>query len=725
MNREKYQHFIECSNLGTWEWNVQTGETIFNARWAEIIGYTLAELEPIDINTWIRLAHPEDLNRSMAVLQDHFAGQTPFYDIDARMQHKSGHWVWVHDRGRVVEWDEKGRPTWMYGTHSEITEKIADAYNQLKTSWLNREQHLDLIRQVNLSTDDFLNQTLNLALATTGSEHGYIFLYDQARSSFNSYTWSETVPVENRPSHMDHPHHLEDVGLLGESIRQKAPLVVNDYPQYQGPQKGLPDGHIRVRNFLSIPVLSEGQVVAVVGLCNKPSDFTREDIVALELLMNTVWPMVELRHQQQLLRDSEERFRQLFETSMDAILISGPEGVILSANPAAMHLLGLAPEDLAAGFKRGLLVDRTDPRLPAATEEFQRTGHYQGEINFKGRGGRIFPADISLSRYLDMQGQEKSSLILRDKSKEYELEKQIEGFLKINMDMLCVATMRGELIKVNKRFEEVLGYAAGELVGVNFYTLIHPEDIEPTRQAMQVLANGESVHAFINRYRTRNGLYLDLEWQAEPGAGNTVYASARDVTEKRQREEKLRQAAMLDELTGLYNRHYFESIIGEQMSHADRFNEQISLILLDLDHFKTVNDTWGHPTGDELLKRTARTIRQSIRESDILVRFGGEEFAVLLPQTDLQGAQIAAEKIRAAIEAHSFPEIGIRTASLGAGERHKAESFRHWYRRVDDALYQAKQRGRNQVYASDGLERLDPMALQLDWCTDWESGEST
>lgn len=118
---------IEGTNIGTWEWNVQTGETVFNERWADIVGYTLAELQPVNIQTWLKLAHPDDLQLSGAALERHFNGELDYYDIECRMRHKQGHWVWVHDRGRVVTRTPEGLPERMFGTHADITEqKLAE-----------------------------------------------------------------------------------------------------------------------------------------------------------------------------------------------------------------------------------------------------------------------------------------------------------------------------------------------------------------------------------------------------------------------------------------------------------------------------------------------------------------------------------------------------------------------------------------------------------------------
>lgn len=121
--RNRYKSVIDGTNVGTWEWNVQTGETTFNERWAEIVGYTLEELAPISIETWAKLAHPDDLEDSNKRLTDCFEKKALFYECECRMKHKDGHWVWVFDKGKVFSWTDDGKPLMMYGTHQDITER--------------------------------------------------------------------------------------------------------------------------------------------------------------------------------------------------------------------------------------------------------------------------------------------------------------------------------------------------------------------------------------------------------------------------------------------------------------------------------------------------------------------------------------------------------------------------------------------------------------------------
>lgn len=137
-NSEK-ESIIEGTHAGIWEWNIQTGDTVFNETWANIIGYTLDELAPVSIKTWIKVAHPDDLIKSSLLLAQHFAGNLPYYDFECRMKHKNGSWVWVHDRGRLSTRNNEGVPLMMFGTHVDITKrKWAEAEAELKNEELQR-----------------------------------------------------------------------------------------------------------------------------------------------------------------------------------------------------------------------------------------------------------------------------------------------------------------------------------------------------------------------------------------------------------------------------------------------------------------------------------------------------------------------------------------------------------------------------------------------------------
>ena len=119
--RQRLAGIIRATNVGTWEWNVETGQAVFSDSWAEMFGYTLDELAPVSIDTWLRLVHPEDGKAGWAALERHFRGELDYYECECRVRHKDGRWIWVHDRGALMSRTADGKPLLMYGTHQDIT----------------------------------------------------------------------------------------------------------------------------------------------------------------------------------------------------------------------------------------------------------------------------------------------------------------------------------------------------------------------------------------------------------------------------------------------------------------------------------------------------------------------------------------------------------------------------------------------------------------------------
>jgi PAS domain S-box-containing protein len=151
----RLSNILEGTNAGTWEWNVQTGETIFNERWAEIIGYTRAELMPVTIDTWLKLAHPDDLKLSSALLERHFRKELPYYECEARIRHKDGSWVWVLDRGKVSTWTDDGKPLVVSGTRQDIT-KRKQMEEDLRASEARYREAKDLAEAAAKAKSEFL-----------------------------------------------------------------------------------------------------------------------------------------------------------------------------------------------------------------------------------------------------------------------------------------------------------------------------------------------------------------------------------------------------------------------------------------------------------------------------------------------------------------------------------------------------------------------------------------
>jgi two-component system, cell cycle response regulator len=170
--------------------------------------------------------------------------------------------------------------------------------------------------------------------------------------------------------------------------------------------------------------------------------------------------------------------------------------------------------------------------------------------------------------------------------------------------------------------------------------------------------------------------------------------------EAHQRAEVAQEQSMVDGLTGLYNRHGMQRALLSEYSMAQRHHRALSCLMIDLDHFKSINDRYGHIIGDATLKQLASILLQNLRRSDVICRYGGEEFLILLPETDIKGASIIAEKIHAVIASQLFGEGETRfpvTLSIGISQFREEESGDEMIARADAALYQAKKMGRNRT----------------------------
>lgn len=207
----------------------------------------------------------------------------------------------------------------------------------------------------------------------------------------------------------------------------------------------------------------------------------------------------------------------------------------------------------------------------------------------------------------------------------------------------------------------------------------------------------------------RSSLALLSDWNQRP-VGKII--TVHDHTEVKQLLGKLEQLATLDGLTGVYNRRHFNELAIREIYRVQRYGGALSLIVLDLDHFKRINDTYSHMAGDAALRTVAQTCRTVLRQSDILGRFGGEEFVILLPETDQTAAVAFAQKLRMLLEQQRIQyedSSFIVTASFGvAGVPSPSNaSLEELFRRADQAVYEAKETGRNRVCVCNQLTRRD------------------
>ena len=430
-------------------------------------------------------------------------------------------------------------------------------------------------------------------------------------------------------------------------------------------------------------------------------------------------------------------FRALFDTAFDATIVVDERGEIVLANPACEALLGYSPAELF-----GRSVETLVPHRFQAHAELRSGFLANPHARSMGRGmalharhadGRDIPVDIALNP-VTLGSRRWTSAVIRD------MRGRAHGVAALRVQAtalrsaangVVITDRTGTITWVNPAACAITGYYAEELVGQHTRILKSGEHDQAFYEALwgQVTSGETWTGTIVNR--RKDGVLYHEEQTIAPvfddaGLVSHFIAIKQDVSARKQDEEALARAhaelavrveqieslnrqlhelAIRDPLTQLHNRRYFEESIARDAARAIRLDEPLALLIIDLDHFKRVNDTHGHAAGDLVLQNLARVISADVRVSDLVCRFGGEEFVVSLPGANLVSALGRAEHWRSRFAESSVNAGGgdVRcTFSAGIAMFHGAEdTIEAALRRADAALYKAKSAGRNCVIAAE------------------------
>jgi len=261
--------------------------------------------------------------------------------------------------------------------------------------------------------------------------------------------------------------------------------------------------------------------------------------------------------------------------------------------------------------------------------------------------------------------------------------------------------LNGNITSVSNAFCRISQYTKHELLGKAHNIVRHPDmPKELYEDLWSTIKSGKKWRGEIKN-RKKDGSYywvnVNIEPNFTPNGEMYGYTAIRqDITDKKHIEDLY----ITDSLTQLYNRYKINETLDSELVRFERYNRPFSLIIIDIDHFKAVNDSYGHQVGDDVLVKVAKVIKSHIRATDIVGRWGGEEFLMICPETDLTSSSKLAEKIRLQIATYDFPVVGNKTASFGVACVNKNESKESLIKRADMALYKAKEEGRNKVTVS-------------------------
>ena len=436
-----------------------------------------------------------------------------------------------------------------------------------------------------------------------------------------------------------------------------------------------------------------------------------------------------LKETKRQLAESEARYRFLAENSTDLILLVGADGRRTYASAASKALLGYEPEEmLAIRSQDAIHPDDTKRVLSILANGWSDGRRVVHTVSYRLRhkdGGYVWVE--TTGQTVDIAGERDQRLvIIRNIEQRMRAEQRLRNSearyrLLADNSTDMVLQLDQDLVRryVSPACRELLGYEPEEMIGIKPVSVAHPDDAPRLSLVFQTLMSGRADRqSIISRIRHRDGRWIWVEAQfralrdPESGAATGIIGSLRDVSARKIVEDELAEAnrrlqalAVQDGLTGLANRRAFDEALAKEHRRARREKKPLSLVMIDVDRFKAFNDRYGHPAGDDCLRRVAAAIAETAgRPGDIAARYGGEEFAVLLPDTDEATAEVVAERILQAVGdlniRHEANFEGVITISAGVASVEPAEVSGEpeaLIHNADQALYRAKDGGRNAV----------------------------
>lgn len=409
--------------------------------------------------------------------------------------------------------------------------------------------------------------------------------------------------------------------------------------------------------------------------------------------------------------EKEEIMREqavIFDSIQDSIILHDLEGKFLYLNENAWKTRGYSYDEMMGMRLEEIIAPECamgDPqRLKTAAEKMRKEGYVRIQVKHLCKNGDRMDVEV-YAKLITYHGKPCILKSIRDITQQLKAQHEIEKFSTIVEqidDMVVITDKNGIITYVNQAFCNQTGYTREEVLGANPRLLKSGEHSQSFYKALwKIILHGEVFRiTIVNRKKNGDIFYENktiTPLKDNEGQITGFVSSGKDVTKETLLNREIEHMAAFDNLTGIFNRHKFEEVYALESERSRRFSQPLSLIIIDIDHFKEVNDTYGHDAGDEVLKRLATIIQKNIRKIDIFARWGGEEFLVLSPGTNLEEIQMLAEKLRLAVAKAKFPEVSHITISQGVSLFEEKDTFSNLLKRADKGLYYAKEHGRNQV----------------------------
>lgn len=683
VSEERYRLTIAAVRDGMWEWNLQSGVVMWDARCYEMLGYP-PDAFALTLAQWQDLIHPDDYGPVMAEVLRRL-GRKESFQCELRLKTATGEWLWIEVRGRVMGWEE-GSPKLVVGTNTDITERhVVEA--ELKDA----------------------NRKLE---GLIGALPDAVVLKDGAGR------WLVANQVAQRLFELE---ELDWAGQTNQALAAVLPKLADSFAlMAQRDDEAWRGGGLTLQDETYCNARGEAREFETLRVPVSEHNGTAK---ALVVLLRDVTAEHASRRQ---IEELSQRNALLLMAAGEGIFGTDPTGRIVFANQAALILLGRAEHELQGHASHEFLDRREDGSdypwedCPIAqTLADQQPRHVENEW-FWRKDGSGFPAGLTVTPLTEQGKLAGAVVVFQDttlrRSDEQTL-RMLQQWLSAVIENFQAAVLLEDeerrVVLVNQRFCDLCdlpmpppamqGMDRREIAQDAKRFFVQPERfIERLEEVIEKreLVVGEEWSMVDGRALERD--YVPIKVDGVYRGHLWIY---HDVTERKMQEIELRKLATTDPLTGLPNRRYFVERLEQEFTRFQRYGQPTAVLMLDIDHFKRVNDTHGHAVGDQVLKRFALVCQRLVRRSDVLGRLGGEEFAVLLPCCDLEAAVELAERIRQAVSVLSPDEdeaVNI-TVSIGVAVFDPAiKSVDAVLGLADRALYSAKQAGRDRVVVDEG-----------------------
>jgi diguanylate cyclase (GGDEF)-like protein/PAS domain S-box-containing protein len=408
-----------------------------------------------------------------------------------------------------------------------------------------------------------------------------------------------------------------------------------------------------------------------------------------------------------LYENEKNKYKSFLDNASDGIFIMDFKGNLLEYSHKAKELLGYSDEEMQKLSVYDWEVKVPKDQIQGVLDAIKEKSVW-AETQHKRKDGSVYTSAISATK-IQYNNQDAIYALVRDITEHKEMEQALiesknELFTIFNtaLEGIALANLETKYIKVNRKYCELLGYTEEELLQRSCFDLTDPNEIDRAFGVYEAVLERGYYENFERYCIRKDGTRVRLRSSIALMPNKKQYLiTTIDNTKLYNAMKLVKKQSYRDELTGLNNRKSYNKRIAEMMAQFQRYGHVFSLLIFDIDHFKCINDTYGHQYGDEKLQELSHLAQSITRTNDYIFRVGGEEFTILLSNTDIQHATIFAQKLRTTIETEiKITDKKHLTISIGVTQVREEDTSDTLFKRVDDYLYYAKEHGRNQV-ASD------------------------